>query len=78
MELDAWFGMFVPAGTPQPVVRKLHEEFVKAVRSPDLVKRFTDLGLDVVTNTPEEFAALIASDIAKLGQVVRDSGAKVD
>ena len=78
MELDAWFGMFVPAGTPQPVVRKLHEEFVKAVRSPDLVKRFTDLGLDVVTNTPEEFAALIASDIAKLGQVVRDSGARVD
>ena len=78
MELDAWFGMFVPAGTPQPVVRKLHEEFVKAIRSPDLVKRFTDLGLDVVTNTPEEFAALIASDIVKLGQVVRDSGAKVD
>ncbi len=78
MELDAWFGMFVPAGTPQPVVRKLHEEFVKAARSPDFVKRFTDLGLDVVTNTPEEFTALIAADIAKLGQVVRDSGVKVD
>ena len=70
--------MFVPAGTPQPVVRKLHEEFVKAARSPDFVKRFTDLGLDVVTNTPEEFTALIAADIAKLGQVVRDSGVKVD
>jgi tripartite-type tricarboxylate transporter receptor subunit TctC len=78
MELDAWFGMFVPAGTSQPVVRKLHEEFVKAIRSPDLTKRFTDLGLDIVTNTPEEFAAQIVSDITRLGQVVRDAGAKVD
>ena len=78
IEGDQWFGMFVPAGTPQPVVRKLHEEFVRAVRSPDIHKRFTDQGLDVVTNTPEEFAALIAADAVRFGKVVRDSGARAD
>jgi tripartite-type tricarboxylate transporter receptor subunit TctC len=78
IEVDAWFGMFAPAGTPAAVVRRLNTEFVKAVRSHDLSKRLTEQGLDVVTNTPEEFAALIARDTVKLGKVVRDSGAKVE
>lgn len=75
---DQWFGMLVPAATPQAAVRKLHEEFVRAVHSPDILKRFTDQGLDVVTNTPEEFAALMAADAVRFGKVVRDSGARVD
>ncbi len=78
VEMDQWFGMFVPVGTPQPVVRKLNEEFVKAVRSPDIAKSLTDRGLDVVTNTPEEFAALIRTDTATLSKVVKESGARVD
>jgi tripartite-type tricarboxylate transporter receptor subunit TctC len=78
VELDFWFGLFAPAGTPQPVLRRLHEEFAKALRNPEVVKRFTDQGLDVVTNTPEQFAALIAADAARLGKVVRDSGARAD
>jgi tripartite-type tricarboxylate transporter receptor subunit TctC len=78
IELDFWFGLFAPAGTPQPALRKLHEEFVKALKNPEVVKRFTDQGLDVVTNTPEEFAALIAADTARLGKIVRDSGARAD
>jgi tripartite-type tricarboxylate transporter receptor subunit TctC len=78
VEMDQWFGMFVPTGTPQPVVRKLNEEFVKAVRSPDIAKSLTERGLDVVTNTPEEFAALIRTDTATLGKVVKESGARVD
>ena len=78
VELDFWFGLFAPAGTPQPALRKLHEEFVKALKNPELVKRFTDQGLDVVTDTPEEFAALIAADTLRLGKIVRDSGARAD
>jgi tripartite-type tricarboxylate transporter receptor subunit TctC len=78
VEMDQWFGMFVPTGTPQPVVRKLNEEFVKAVRSPDIAKSLTERGLDVVTNTPEEFAALIRTETATLGKVVKESGARVD
>jgi len=78
IEGDQWFGMFVPAGTPQAAVRRLQEEFVRAVRSPDILKRFTDQGLDVVTNTPEEFASLMAADAVRFGKVVRDSGARAD
>jgi len=78
IELDFWFGLFAPAGTPPAVVRKLNEEFVKALKAPDVVKRFGDQGLEVVSDSPEEFAVLIAADAARLGKVVRDSGARAD
>jgi len=78
IEMDQWFGMLVPAGTPPAVVQRLNQEFIKAVRSPDIEKSLTERGLDVVTTTPEQFAAIIKADSATLGKVVRDSGAKAD
>ena len=78
IEMDQWFGMFVPAGTPAPVVAKLHDELVKAVRSPDVSSKITAQGLDVMTTTPDQFSALMKEDAAKLGKVVKDSGAKAD
>jgi tripartite-type tricarboxylate transporter receptor subunit TctC len=78
VEMDQWFGMMVPAGTPQAVVQRLNAEFVKAVRSPDIEKSLTERGLDVVTTTPEQFAAVIRADTATLGKVVKESGAKAD
>jgi tripartite-type tricarboxylate transporter receptor subunit TctC len=78
LQLDAWFAMYAPGGTPAPVVRRLNEEFVRAARDPSVTKRFTDAGLDVVTGTPEELAALMVRDSARLGKVVRDSGAKAE
>jgi tripartite-type tricarboxylate transporter receptor subunit TctC len=78
MELLAWFGMFAPAGTPMPVVRRLNEEFVKAMKSPDVGTRFSDQGLDVFTSTPEEFAALIAADTDKYGKIVREANIRAD
>ena len=78
-ELEAWVGLFAPAGTPPAVVQRLHEAFVTAIRSPDVSKKILDTGLDVTTSrSPEEFAALIAADAARLGKVVRDAGVKVD
>jgi tripartite-type tricarboxylate transporter receptor subunit TctC len=78
IEMDQWFGMFVPAGTPAPVVAKLHDELVKAVRAPDVSSKITAQGLDVMTTTPDQFAALIRDESVKLGKVVKDSGAKAD
>ena len=78
VEMDQWFGMMVPAGTPPAVVQRLNAEFVKAVRSPDIEKSLTERGLDVVTTTPEQFAAVIRADTATLGKVVKESGAKAD
>jgi len=78
IEMDQWFGMFVPAGTPAPVVARLHDELVKAVRSPEVSNKITSQGLDVVTTTPDQFAALMKDDAVRLGKVVKESGAKVD
>ncbi|HUQ24096.1 MAG TPA: tripartite tricarboxylate transporter substrate binding protein [Burkholderiales bacterium] len=79
VELIVWFGLFAPAGTPQPVVRRLHEEFVKAMRNPDVSERLTGQGLDVFTlPTSEAFAQLIAADSVKHGRIVRDAGIRAD
>jgi tripartite-type tricarboxylate transporter receptor subunit TctC len=78
IELDQWFGMFVLAGTPQPIVKMLQAELVKAVTLPDVSKRFTDQGLDVVTQSPEEFASLIQADTAKLGAIIKQAGIKAE
>lgn len=79
LELDFWFGLFAPAGTPQPVVRRLHQEFLKAIQNPEVARKILDTGLDISTSrSPEEFGALVAADAARLGKVVRDSGARAD
>ena len=70
--------MAAPAGTPQPIVNKLHGDIVKVLAMPDIKDRFNALGAEPVGNTPEEFGAYLKSEIAKWGKVVKDSGAKVD
>ena len=78
IELDQWFGMYAPAGTPDPVIAKLNEEFIKAVRAPDVMTTITSQGLDVLTMTPEQFAAMQKADTARLTIVVKESGAKAE
>ncbi len=78
MDLSAWFGMFAPAGTPPAVIKRLHEEFVKAISDSSVLQKYTEQGLDVVTMTPEAFAKLIADDAVRYAKVVKDSGARVD
>jgi tripartite-type tricarboxylate transporter receptor subunit TctC len=78
LDLSAWFGMFAPAGTPAPVVKRLHEEFIKAMNQRDLLSKYTDQGLDVLTMSPEAFTKLIADDTVRYTKVVKESGAKVD
>ena len=73
-----WFGLLAPAGTPKDVIAKLNAEFNKALKQPELSKRLGDEGADPAGGTPEQFAALIKEEIPRWGQVVRDSGAKID
>lgn len=74
----AWICMVAPAGTPQPIINKLHADVVKVLAMPDIRERFSALGAEPVGNTPEEFSAYLKAEIAKWGKVVKDSGAKVD
>jgi len=77
-ELVLYSGILVPRGTPRPVVERLNAEFGRAVRSPDVQNVYSKVGAVPVTSTPEEFAAHIQSEMAKLGKLVQLSGARVD
>lgn len=75
---DLWFGIMAPAGTPKPVVAKLNEALITGLRSPDMRERIRAQSLDIWTSTPEEFAAVLKSDLARWGKVVKSSGMRVD
>ena len=73
--LDYWFGVFAPARTPAPVVRKLNEEFRKAAHHPDVTRIITSQAADIVTTSPEEFAVLVKADGNRLGNIMKDAAA---
>ncbi len=78
-ETVQWWGPAVPAGTPAPIVQRLHDEFVKALRNPTLIERFSNMGLEVTPSTsPKAFAAFIEDEIVRWRPVVKAAGAKVD
>ena len=76
IELDAWFGLVAPAGTPDAVIGKLNTAFVQAVRDPEIVKQVRDQGAEAIATTPAEFAAFIASETERFGKIVKAVGAK--
>lgn len=76
IELDAWFGLVAPAGTPDAVVGKLNAAFVQAVRDPEVGKQMAEQGAEPAGTTPEEFAGFIASEIDRFGKIVRTVGVK--
>jgi tripartite-type tricarboxylate transporter receptor subunit TctC len=67
-----WCGLFVPAGTPAPIVQRLHAEFAKAVRAPEVQARFQDLGAETVMNSPAEFSAFLRAETERLGALIRE------
>lgn len=77
-DISTWFGIFVPAGTPRPVVDRLHDEFAKALNAPDVREKMLNLGAEPVGNRPEEFAEYVKAEAAKYAKLVKASGAKVD
>jgi tripartite-type tricarboxylate transporter receptor subunit TctC len=77
-ESSTWFGFVGPAGIPQPVVAKLNTEINKALQSPELKQRLNEQGAMVLGGTPQQFAALIKSDIARWAPIIKESGAKLD
>jgi tripartite-type tricarboxylate transporter receptor subunit TctC len=77
-EVTVWFGLLAPARTPAAIVRRLHLETVKALALPDLRAKLADLGLEGIGNSPDEFAAVIKSDIPKWAKVIKDAGIKLD
>src|SRR5215203_1511304 len=77
-EAYTWFGVLVPAGTPQPVVDRLSRESMRILQSEEIRKRFAEVGAEPVGNTPQQFAAFMAAETAKWAKVIRASGARVE
>jgi tripartite-type tricarboxylate transporter receptor subunit TctC len=77
-EAVSWIGALVPAGTPQPIVDKIHTDLVAVLRMPEVKQQLGALGAIVVGNSQDEFAAWNRNEIAKWAKAVKDSGAKVD
>ena len=74
-----WQGLFVPTGTPQPIIDRLRAEITVVLGQPELAKRLADAGAgEPYLSTPEEFAARIKSDYEKYGKLIRSIGLKVD
>ena len=72
-ELNSWYGMMAPAGTPKPIVNRLQQELAAALKKPDVVEWMKQNGLDPVGSTPEEHAAHIRAELAKWAKIVKDA-----
>jgi tripartite-type tricarboxylate transporter receptor subunit TctC len=72
-EVNVWFGIQVPAGTPDEIVGKLNTAIARILKTPEIVNLYNQQGVEVVASTPERFTQLIGSEIAKWGTVVRDA-----
>jgi tripartite-type tricarboxylate transporter receptor subunit TctC len=75
---DLWFGVLAPAGTPKPIVDRLHGELVKALKTPEVGERIHAQAYDVWTLSPDEFMAFLRTDYARWGKVVKFAGARAD
>lgn len=77
-ESSTYYGLLAPAGTPRPIINKLHGELVKIIQSPESVARLSGVGAFPVANTPEQFAEANRKDVAKWGKIIKENGIKAD
>jgi tripartite-type tricarboxylate transporter receptor subunit TctC len=76
--LESWWGVLVPKGVPPAIVSKLNSEIGRALAQADVKERYFTLGIEPVTSTTQELAALIKSETMKYARVIKDSGAKFE
>ena len=77
-EIDTWWGLIAPAGTPRDVVARLNAAFVAALQAPETKARYAQLMAEPVPSTPEQFAGLIQRELKRYESVVKASGAKAE
>ncbi len=77
-EVNSWYGMMAPAGTPKAIVQLLQRETAKALKAPDVNERLRAAGLEPVGNTPEEHAAQLRGDLERWAKVAKTAKIKID
>jgi tripartite-type tricarboxylate transporter receptor subunit TctC len=76
-DATAWFGLMAPAGTPLPIIDKIHKETVRMMALPDVKSKLEALGVQLVGNTPAEFANVVRTELPAWGKVIREAGIKL-
>ena len=77
-DLSPWFAVYMPAGTPRPVVAKINAALVEAMKLPDVKARFATIGAETVGSTPEQLAAHLDAEMAKWGKIIQARGIRAD
>jgi len=78
-DISSWQAVFAPAGTPAPIVERLYTEIARILKTPNIQKRLSDLGLNVSEMTPSQLTVVIKTDVPRLGKmIVKETGAKAD
>ena len=77
-EASIWNGILAPAGTPKPIVNRLNEAIVQILKSPQAQERYANVGAEIRYNSPEEFHALIRSDVVKWAKVIKARNIRLD
>ena len=75
---DAYIGLVAPAGTPRPIIDKLHRELMQALATTEVKTYMSNSGIELVGSTPAEFNKFFRAEKDLWAKVVRDTGAKVD
>ncbi len=75
---ENWWGIMLPAGTPKPIVDRLHAEIVKALAAPEVTQKFADLGVQARSSTPEEFRTFIQAEIGRWAKLVKEANIKAE
>jgi tripartite-type tricarboxylate transporter receptor subunit TctC len=73
VQADTWYGVFAPAGTPEAVLKRVHEASVQALAQPEIVERLRRSGYEPGSSSPEALAAQLKADVAKWNRVVADA-----
>ncbi len=77
-DAELWYGFLAPGKTPAPVIAKLNSQLVAALKNPQIREKITNLDIQVVTDTPEEFAKVIANDYKLWGEIIKSTGFSLD
>lgn len=77
-EINNWYGIFVPANTPQDIIQRLNAETIKILKKPDVHAKLIAAGLEPIWSTPKEFADYVRAETDKWRKIVVDSGARAE
>lgn len=78
VDAGVWFGAVAKAGTPEPIVAKLNDALLKALKDPEILKRFSDQGMQPFPSSPAQFGSFMQSEVARWAPLIKSSGASVD